>query len=527
MMFNEVPSFRYLRNNYPIAYKSLTKHIHSGSSYKSFALRVFICLSRFKLLLFFPILSGLLKTSRALVFAHITESETLITTEEMGASSLDNSALPPEVDVLIIGSGPGGAVAARIEASRESSSILVLERGLWPRTPHYAHHSLNHVMNDFYQGGQEIILSTKLPLFAQGNTVGGGSEVNSGLYHKLPEVFVENFVRAIGIEKSEWENAERIIHDWLQPESMNVQDSNSVIARGALQLDLEFSNIPRWRSYDEEGGYVHRGMNDLYWKEFIKSQGNMIISGIEVLRIDRDSPKHLKVYVLDRKSKKTHVIRANRVHLSAGTVSSPTILIKSGLINARDTSFSWHPMTRVVAKSREDDLGCGDIDPFQAWTSDRKLKFGSAVSTPSLLAIALGERVSAEEARKLRSYYVSYTSSGKGGISRIMCLPWYRFSRGDKKLQKLGLENLLKLVSAGGAEVLNVEKLKPNKHSTVHVFGSLPLGSDIYLPGSNRLRVDPRIRISDGSLLPIGPGVNPQGVIMTTVRLANRDLINE
>jgi hypothetical protein len=67
--------------------------------------------------------------------------------------------------------------------------------------------------------------------------------------------------------------------------------------------------------------------------------------------------------------------------------------------------------------------------------------------------------------------------------------------------------------SSGGTFANNKDEIK-KAISTVHVFGSLPLGSNLYLKGTAKLRCDDRIQISDGSLLPFGPGVNPQAVIM-------------
>jgi choline dehydrogenase-like flavoprotein len=83
---------------------------------------------------------------------------------------------------------------------------------------------------------------------------------------------------------------------------------------------------------------------------------------------------------------------------------------------------------------------------------------------------------------------------------------------------------LKKIVETGGGSIINSEIISPKKQSTVHIFGTLPITSSIFIQGTNKLKKDPRIRISDGSIIPYGPGVNPQGVIMTAVKIANRNL---
>ena len=71
---------------------------------------------------------------------------------------------------------------------------------------------------------------------------------------------------------------------------------------------------------------------------------------------------------------------------------------------------------------------------------------------------------------------------------------------------------------------MNPEKVNAKKFSTVHIFGTLPISSGVFVAGTNQLKSDQRIRVSDASILPFGPGVNPQGVVMSSVRIANRDL---
>ena len=46
-----------------------------------------------------------------------------------------------------------------------------------------------------------------------------------------------------------------------------------------------------------------------------------------------------------------------------------------------------------------------------------------------------------------------------------------------------------------------------------------PVDSGIFEYGTCMLRADNRISVADGSLLPFGPGVNPQAVIMSTVEV--------
>ena len=519
------------RRNYPSAYHSLSTQLQQGNLLKTTAVKILIELGGIGFLSKVPVIGQILRTSEGLLAGHLADAQMLETSRVREIQDFPSDAdelLPKilEVDILIIGSGPGAAVAAEIEIKSSQKSICILERGAAPQTPPELHHSLTHVINDFFQGGQELVVASGLPLYAQGCVIGGGSEVNSGLFHNLPELYRQDWCKSFGISVEQWLKSESLTATQLAPEAMKVSPSDSLLARGAKTDNLVCENIPRWRSYKKDGSYIHRGMNLLFWNTKEVRERIAFFPNSDAIKIDISNQSFVEIAVKNSKTGCMSKIHAQRVHIAGGAISTPNLLAKSGLIRWRDTKFSWHPMIRIVAKSRKGDLGAGDIDPYQAWTPNRSLKFGSAVSTAPLLSIALGRLVSLEEAAALRSYYVSFSSSGRGGILPLLGLPWYLFSANDLSLAKQGLEILKEIITHGGGEIMNPEKVNAKKFSTVHIFGTLPITSEVFIPGTNQLKLDQRIRVSDASILPFGPGVNPQGVVMSSVRIANRDLEN-
>jgi hypothetical protein len=518
------------RKSNPIAFGKLKAQLLEGNRFKAFGVKFLYELGAIAPFKKLPFMSDLIKTSEGLFAGHISDAELTSIYGDHGSmlnQSTTSSSLPSfmEVDTLIIGSGPGASIAAELEMAASPSQICVLERGTFQRTPKILHHTLTHVINDFYQAGQELVLAKGFPLFAQGSVVGGGSEVNSGLFHALPEVYRDKWASAFSIEVKDWLESEEQTFRILGPERMEAKFHNSLLARGAKSQNLVCENIPRWRSYLQDGTYIHRGMTLLFWNKQSVKENILMFDNSEAVRIDNSNSNFIDVTVRNTQDRTISVIRAKKIHLAAGAISTPVLLMKSKLLRRRDTNFAWHPMIRVVAKTRKSDLGEGDIDPFQAWTEDRSLKFGSAVSTAPLLSIALGRLVSLEEASELRSFYVSFSSSGKGGILPLIGLPWYRFSKKDRWLASRGLEMLKDIIVSGGGELINFENISSEKFSTVHIFGTLPINSEIFFRGTNMLKIDNRIRVSDASILPFGPGVNPQGVVMSSVRIANRDLL--
>ena len=81
-------------------------------------------------------------------------------------------------DLVVIGSGPGGSIAA-LRAAESGLKVLVLEIGGAFIPGDIEHHSLVQTELQFKNGGLNFIWGTKPVLFAEGCTLGGGSEVNS------------------------------------------------------------------------------------------------------------------------------------------------------------------------------------------------------------------------------------------------------------------------------------------------------------------------------------------------------------
>ena len=63
--------------------------------------------------------------------------------------------------------------------------------------------------------------------------------------------------------------------------------------------------------------------------------------------------------------------------------------------------------------------------------------------------------------------------------------------------------------------------------TTVHLFSSLPIIKNNQIGEFGELKSDPRIKISDGSILPVAPWGNPQAVIMALNLILIRKWMNK
>ena len=103
-----------------------------------------------------------------------------------------------ETEILIIGSGAGGAVTAATLA-RAGRSVTVVEEGPWIDPDAVEPFSLDELVMKYRHMGASAALGTPGIAYAEGRCVGGSTEINSGLYHRLPEELAEEWRRTYRI----------------------------------------------------------------------------------------------------------------------------------------------------------------------------------------------------------------------------------------------------------------------------------------------------------------------------------------
>ena len=92
---------------------------------------------------------------------------------------------PFRCEVAIIGSGPGGAITACLlaEAGRD---VLLIEEGPYLPLDSCLPFSREEMVLKYRNGGLTAALGRVKVQYVEGRCVCGGSEINSGLYHRTP-----------------------------------------------------------------------------------------------------------------------------------------------------------------------------------------------------------------------------------------------------------------------------------------------------------------------------------------------------
>jgi choline dehydrogenase-like flavoprotein len=329
-------------------------------------------------------------------------------------------------------------------------------------------------------------------------------------------MIADSWRQIVNCSENEWRQCEKSIEELINVQTQEIDSLGiyveSPIISMARELHWECKVIPRWRKYSDRS-FIHFGMNETVLKSAIQA-------GLEVMtnhKVKKFRIKNGIAYIATSGNGCKHEYRAKRITLSAGTIESPKILIQSGFAKPRDIKVNFHAMTRLVAVFKRAINDLHDIDPHQTWASDYSAKIGAAVSTPQLLA-ATKANLGVSSCAALENtgvYYVSTIPRGRGRFLNLLgnIMPFYSFS--SESVQEIAKNTkILKesLDKAGAIEVLG--NVADPSISTVHIFGSLPLGSTKVLDelgfvnGTNKI-----VRVCDGSVLPSAPAVNPQGPI--------------
>ena len=89
-------------------------------------------------------------------------------------------------DVLVIGSGAGGAFTAAALATA-NRTVTIVEEGPWVDPDEHEPFSLAEMVAKYRHHVAGAALGNPMIAYAEGRCVGGSTEINSGLYHRLPE----------------------------------------------------------------------------------------------------------------------------------------------------------------------------------------------------------------------------------------------------------------------------------------------------------------------------------------------------
>ncbi|MCB1194176.1 MAG: GMC family oxidoreductase [Leptospiraceae bacterium] len=462
-------------------------------------------------------------------------------------------------DTLIIGSGPGGAITSYL-LSKNGQKVILVDEGSNLTLDSCQPYSLEEMNQKYRNDGLTLALGSNKLTYIEAKCVGGGSEINSGLYHRVLPETIDRWKNEFKIKDFDYTQLLPFFKQ--NEEDLSVSQmpvfkgkSSLKLKEGADLLGWEVMEVPRWWKYhNTEGNTIEQrqSMTETFVPWAIQS-GCKLISQTRALKIIIKN-KCAKYAILEKDNghKKSRIkIFFKDIFVCCGAIQTPALLRRSGITNNIGNNLRLHPMIRTVASFDEDineeNIG---VPPHQVTQFKPEITLGCSNSSIPHLALWLSGKVGdinskLKDWRKMALFYSLIVSEGKGYIRNIIGLntPFVYFSmtKNDYHLLEQSFHKLCLLLFKAGAreiftpiqgtkpiqkieELENISKGSPlikNDISTIHVFSSCPMGEDKEKCAVNsygKLHGYSNIYINDSSMLPGPPGVNPQGTIMAIVR---------
>lgn len=471
---------------------------------------------------------------------------------------IDRSGNPLRAQVVVIGSGAGGALTAAMLAESDYDVIL-LEEGPDVDTEPIPTNSTEAISRLYRNGGMTPILGRQNLAFVEGCCVGGSTEVNSGFWHRLPpdsyyrwkaDYLLDGFTPEM--MEGYFERVEADLSVSRSGRSGETPGS-AILREGIESLGWKYEEVPRCQkdpSASAFGPGVRQSMQRTYIPRALEAGVRMIPNcKVREIALEEGRAVGVNAVVRDGGRSADWRIRADVIFVCCGAIQTPALLRRSGIRRNVGNNLRIHPMIKAAARfEHEVDSYDAAIPIYQVKEFWPTITLGGSVFTPGFLAMLLSENWEAHRGAMENCHQMGLYHAATRGLNRgsIRVLPGvdegvvvrYRLNRADQRNLSIGLARLGELLFAAGAVAVypslrsfpvltSAEQcrsflqtdipLSAMSLSTVHVFSSCPMGENPDLCATDsfgRVRGFDNLHVNDASLIPDSPGVNPQGSTM-------------
>jgi hypothetical protein len=478
-----------------------------------------------------------------------------------------------ECEVVVIGTGAGGAVVAR-ELAERGHAVVVIEEGEYHHREEFNGQAVEMQRKLYRDMGATIAVGNVNIPIPIGKTVGGTTTINSGTCYRAPSRIFDSWRSKFGLREFSADSMapyyERV------EEVMGVAAADPrylggiarVIARGCDALGYKHKPLRRNAPACDGQGVccfgcptdAKRSTNVSFIPLALKA-GAQLFTGLRAEKILIEHGRAVGVVATARGRKLT--VRASAVVVACGSLLTPLFLERNKVGDSSGQlgrNLSIHPA--VAALAQFDEVIDGQNAIPQGYSieefHDEGILFEGAFAPLDIGAASfplLGKQLVdiLEDYRRLACFGFMIEDSSRGRVrlgpgGRPFITYW--LNRHDVSRLKRGVEILARVFFAGGARrVLPI----------VHGFDSLDTPGDLerfrharvnardfeitaYHPlGTARMGADPRssvvgpdhqvhdlpgLYVTDGSSVPTSPAVNPQLTIMALAARAAEGLSN-
>jgi choline dehydrogenase-like flavoprotein len=482
-----------------------------------------------------------------------------------------------EADVVVVGTGAGGAVVGA-ELAEAGHSVVFVEEG-----SHHATSSFNPYITEsvprLYRDATATVIRGRPPIpYLEGRCVGGSTVINGGMAWRAPDRILDGWVKRSGTTDlspqslaSAFERVEKRVHASPQLDLSQGAD-NRLMAEGAARLGWRY--LENHRNQDRcvgSNNCVFGCPTGAKQSTLVSYMPRALAAGARVLtevRVDRvcsagGRAVGVEGVSLDQRTRRVErrvAVRARAVVIACGAVQTPLLLLRHGLgrpSRQLGRNFLCHPNAKVLGVFPFDVRGwqgvsqAGQIREFDA----EGILLAENMVAPGALASHLPFH-GAEAWELMRDYNrivvsgVLVEDSTTGVVKQApfgLGGPHYDITAYDHQRFLKGVSLIAQLHFEMGAERVilpfahecqarsmdDVRRITERVRSpkalalfTVHLMGTARMGArreDSVVDPGGQLWDLPGCYVADASLFPTAIGVNPQITIMAlATRVAER-----
>ena len=488
-------------------------------------------------------------------------------------------ALDDVADYVIVGTGAGGATAARV-LSEAGLSVIMLEEGPLLRPDERPRGLLDAMAQSMREIGT-VATSGAAPFpLLLGRCVGGSTAINSGIIWRMPDEVRSGWSERYGLAELLDERALSRIFAQLEDElevaeiDPSVRGGNArLMEKGSAALGLTgrpirrnakrctgsarcLQGCPQGARQSMDVSYVPRAVKRGARLHALARATHIVVADGRAQAVEGELLDETR-----RACGRFRVVGRRGVIVAAGAIYTPLLLRRSGIRRLVGDGFQAHPGAAVLGRFPEPvGMSFGATQSYEVPLHAQGLKLESLSLPPELLASRL-PGVGRDWQRRLRQldYFAQWAAvvrmQARGRVrSALFGGPSVRYEPLREDVQKLkqGVALIVRMLFAAGAEevypgvarlpevmtrpeqadlILDPKVTRRDFHLMAsHHFGTAAAGSDaarsVVGPGLQCHDVR-RLFVMDASALPTNIGVNPQHSIMAVVFRAAEWLANE
>ncbi|MCB9727013.1 MAG: GMC family oxidoreductase [Deltaproteobacteria bacterium] len=482
-----------------------------------------------------------------------------------------------EADVVVVGTGAGGAVVGS-ELAQAGFRVTFVEEGGWHPTQTFSAYTSESVPRLYRDGGGTVILGKPPIPYVEGRCVGGSTVINGGMAYRAPDPILAGWARDTGAEELSSKGLEPYFEQVearvsaRQQRAESVGADNKIMREGSRRMGWNYSENPRNQQECVGSNNCVLGCpTGAKQSTLVTFMPTAMAAGARCLtevRIDRliiEGGRCVGVagHAIDPVRMRRGVaveVRANAVVIACGAIQTPHLLLKHKLSRQSGQlgrNFLCHPNVKLIGlfpfdvKAWQGVSQVGQVREFH----DEGIVLAENFIPPAAMATQL-PMIGTKSWEVMQRYNQSIVGgclvedSTTGRVRRgpfDMATATYNVTAHDHERFLKGARLLAEMWFAMGAEEVllpfislpsirsadELGRIDPSRIRmsevelfTPHLMGTARMGGraeDSVIDVSGELWDLPGCHVADASIFPTAIGVNPQITIMAmAMQIAGR-----